>query len=133
MLQYSKRNELKHVHKYSTQLRSHHKFSGASWLTFSKFHTEDPKIPDTTLHNLVSRAIWSPGFAHHCFRATLRVFSFSQQCGRGLLSSGLWGRVADKKVTEIARRRSGVTLSRVEIFMDYNIVSKHRGATSQKN
>jgi len=40
------------------------KILGARWVTWSRFHSEGPQILCVTIHNLVARVNWRPGFVH---------------------------------------------------------------------
>jgi hypothetical protein len=50
------------VYKLFKKSRSNLKILGAIRVTRSKSHTEDPQILGTTVPNIVSTAIWRPGF-----------------------------------------------------------------------
>jgi hypothetical protein len=42
------------------QSRSHIKILGARWVTWSKFHTDDPQILSTTREKLFTQDLWTP-------------------------------------------------------------------------
>ena len=50
------------------KFRSHLKILGAKMVTWSKFHTEEPKMLGATAQNLVVRVTWRPGFVYPCSR-----------------------------------------------------------------
>jgi hypothetical protein len=50
--------------KTSQKSRSHLKILGATRVTRSKFHIEEPQISGATGQNLLATATWRPGFEH---------------------------------------------------------------------
>jgi len=46
------------------KFRSHHRIVGASGVTCSKSHTENPQILGTTVQNLVAQATWRQVYVH---------------------------------------------------------------------
>jgi hypothetical protein len=61
LLTYSTRND-----QIFQKCRSHLKILGASRMTRSKFHTEDPQILGVTVENLVTRATWCTELVYSC-------------------------------------------------------------------
>jgi hypothetical protein len=65
------------LYSWGTQIfknsKSHLKILGARKVTWSKYHTEYPKILDATVQNLAVRAIWRLRFVYPCCTISTEV------------------------------------------------------------